>query len=107
MATSKVSKVKGRDGPKRVQNKTMKTRTELINNITKGDIRRIARRGGVRRLSTGIYPCARDILLSWVQDVVKDSMVFMEHAKRTTVFASDVIYALKRKGQNMYGCEVY
>ncbi len=97
---------KGQMGPKRTQ-KVTKSRNELVGGITKGDIRRVARRGGVKRVSTGIYPCTRDVLKSWLESVVKDALCFMEHAKRNTVFASDVVYALKRRGQHMYGAEIY
>ena len=102
-------KGKGNTGPKRGKNlgKSSASRPELVNRITKGDIRRIARRGGVRRISVGVYPCTRDILLGWLEGVVKDALIFMEHAKRQTVRASDVVYALKRRGQNIYGAEVY
>ena len=101
-------KGKGNAGPKRAKNAgKAKTRPELLGQITKGDIRRLARRGGVKRISTGVYPCTRDILLGWLEGVVKDALIFMEHAKRQTVRASDVVYALKRRGQNIYGAEVY
>ena len=98
---------RGRGAPKRAKNKQAKTRPELILGITKGDIRRVARRGGVKRISVGIYPYTRDILFSWLQGVVRDSLIFMEHANRLTVRATDVVYALKRRGQNMYGAEIY
>ena len=106
--TVQQGKGKGNSGPKRVKNAgKSKTRPELLGGITKGDIRRLARRGGVKRISTGVYPCTRDILLGWLEGVVKDALIFMEHAKRQTVRASDVVYALKRRGQNIYGAEVY
>ena len=98
---------RGRNGPKRAKNNKNKTRPELVNGITKGDIRRVARRAGVKRISSTIYPATRDFLLDWLEGVVKDSLIFMEHAKRSTVRSSDVVYALKRRGQNMYGASVY
>ena len=101
------TKGRGRGAPKRAKNKQAKSRPELILGITKGDIRRVARRGGVKRISVGIYPLTRDVLISWLSGVVRDSLIFMEHAKRSTVRASDVVYALKRRGQNMYGASVY
>ena len=98
-----VNKGTGHQGAKRVKNKKARTRQELVLGITKGDIRRLARRGGVKRISAGIYPCTRDVLMQWLNKLVKDSIVFMEHANRSTVFASDVVYALKRRGQCIYG----
>ena len=98
-----IGKGRGQQGAKRNKNKKAKTRPELLQGITKGDVRRLARRGGVKRISSGIYLCTRDVLLGFLEGVVKDSLVFMEHANRNTVFASDVVYALKRRGQNIYG----
>ena len=105
MAKSKGTQ--GRKGPKRKKQVGKRTRPQLLLGISKGDIRRVARRGGVKRIATGIYPCTRDVLRSWLEGVVSDSLVFMEHAKRSTVRATDVVYALKRRGQNMYGASVY
>ena len=93
-----IGKGTGNQGAKRTKNTKDGSNKDLSLGVTKGDIRRVARRAGVRRISTGVYPCTRDILVSWLNDIVKDAMIFMEHAKRTTVFASDVVYALKRQG---------
>ena len=98
MAKPKGTQGRGRNAPKRKANKTAKTRPQLVQGISKGDIRRVARRGGVKRISVSIYPYTRDVLVGWLEGVVKDSLIFMEHAKRTTVRASDVVYALKRRG---------
>ena len=39
---------------------------------------------------------------SFVQ-VIRDSVTYTEHAKRKTVTALDVVYALKRSGRTLYG----
>ena len=39
--------------------------------------------------------------------IVKDAAVFCEHAKRKTITAMDVIYALKRSGRTIYGYGVW
>ena len=66
-------------------------------------IRRLARRGGVKRISALIYDEARMVLKGFLEQVIKDSVTYCEHAKRKTVTALDVVYALKRQGRTLYG----
>merc|ERR1712166_1555451 len=40
---------------------------------------------------------------SFLENVVRDSVTYTEHAKRKTVTALDVVYALKRQGRTLYG----
>jgi histone H3/H4 len=37
------------------------------------------------------------------RQVIRDSVTYTEHAKRKTVTALDVVYALKRSGRTLYG----
>ena len=74
-----------------------------IEGITKPAIRRLARRGGVKRISTFIYDDTRAVLKSFLENVVRDATTYTEHAKRKTVTAMDVVYALKRQGRTLYG----
>ncbi|GMI30649.1 hypothetical protein TrCOL_g1372 [Triparma columacea] len=37
------------------------------------------------------------------EDVIRDSVTYTEHARRKTVTAMDVVYALKRQGKTLYG----
>ena len=67
-----------------------------MKSITKPAIRRLVRRGGVKRISTFIYDKTRTILKHFLESVVRDSVTYTEHAKRKTVTALDVVYALKR-----------
>nr|XP_027202892.1 histone H4-like [Dermatophagoides pteronyssinus] len=74
-----------------------------IHGITKPAIRRLARRGGVKRISAAIYEEVRSVLRSFLENVVRDAVTYTEHAKRKTVTAMDVVYALKRQGRTLYG----
>jgi len=74
-----------------------------IRGITKGDIRRLGRRGGVKRISAMIYDEIRKALSDRVRLLIKDCVIFVEHSKRKTVTVSDVIFALKRLGNPIYG----
>ena len=74
-----------------------------LNSITKPAIRRLARRGGVKRISGMMYEETRGVLKQFLENVVRDSVTYTEHAKRKTVTAIDVVYALKRQGKTLYG----
>merc|ERR1712007_155943 len=80
-----------------------KANKPLLEGITKPAIRRLARRGGVKRISFFIYDYTRDILKGFLGGVVRDAVTYTEHAKRKTVTAMDVVYALKRQGRTLYG----
>ena len=90
----------GKVGAKRHQKKQMR---ETIMGVTKPAIRRLARRGGVKRISALIYDESRTVLKNFLEGVVRDSVTYCEHAKRKTVTALDVVYALKRQGKTLYG----
>ena len=91
---------KGKSGTKRHLSKSIK---ETILGITKPAIRRLARRGGVKRISSLVYEEARTVMRMFLENVIKDSITYTEHAKRKTVTALDVVYALKRQGKTLYG----
>jgi histone H4 len=70
--------------------------------ITKPAIRRLARRGGVKRISGLIYEETRGVLKVFLEGVIRDAVTYTEHAKRKTVTSLDVVYALKRQVLNTY-----
>ena len=96
----KVGKGLGKGGAKRATKKVLR---DTIKGITKPAIRRLARRGGVKRLSGLMYEETRSVLRSFLDNVVKDSATYTEHARRKTVPALDVVHALKRQGKTLYG----
>ena len=71
--------------------------------LQKPAIRRLARRGGVKRISGLIYEETRGVLKVFLENVVRDAVTYTEHARRKTVTALDVVYALKRQGRTLYG----
>jgi histone H3/H4 len=89
----------GKGGAKRHR----KIMRENIQGITKPAIRRLARRGGVKRISGDIYEEVRGVLRHFLENVIRDSVTYTEHARRKTVTALDVVYALKRQGRTLYG----
>ncbi|POW01879.1 hypothetical protein PSHT_12346 [Puccinia striiformis] len=103
----------GKGGAKRHR----KILRDNIQGITKPAIRRLARRGGVKRISGLIYEETRGVLKVFnslgqqlceffqifLENVIRDSVTYTEHAKRKTVTSLDVVYALKRQGRTLYG----
>ena len=89
----------GKGGAKRHR----KVLRDNIQGITKPAIRRLARRGGVKRISGLIYEETRGVLKVFLENVVRDAVTYTEHARRKTVTAFDVVYALKRQGRTLYG----
>jgi histone H4 len=89
----------GKGGAKRHR----KVLRDNIQGITKPAIRRLARRGGVKRISGLIYEETRSVLKVFLENVIRDAVTYTEHARRKTVTAMDVVYALKRQGRTLYG----
>ena len=80
-----------------------KVQRDNVKGITKPAIRRLARRGGVKRISGLMYDETRTVLKAFLTGVVTDSVAFAEHARRKTVTAQDVVFSLKRHGKTIYG----
>jgi len=89
----------GKRGPKR----HIKIVRDNIRCITKGDIRRLARRGGVKRISALIYEDIRQALSNHLRNLLRDCCMMVDYAQRKTVTVTDVIFALKRLGTPIYG----
>ncbi|VVC41935.1 Histone-fold,Histone H4, conserved site,Histone H4 [Cinara cedri] len=83
----------GKGGAKRHR----KVLRDNIQGITKPAIRR------VKRISGLIYEETRGVLKVFLENVIRDAVTYTEHAKRKTVTAMDVVYALKRQGRTLYG----
>ncbi|CAH3150688.1 unnamed protein product, partial [Pocillopora meandrina] len=92
----------GKGGAKRHR----KILRDNIQGITKPAIRRLARRGGVKRISGLIYEETRGVLKVFLENVIRDAVTYTEHAKRKTVTAMDVKYSLDvRKNTSLCDCD--
>ncbi len=89
----------GKGGAKRYR----KVLRDNIQGITKPAIRRLARRGGVKRLSGLIYEETRGVLKVFLEHVIRDAVTYTEYSRRKTVTAMDIVYALKRQNRVLYG----
>ncbi|KAI5245606.1 hypothetical protein E4T42_06729 [Aureobasidium subglaciale] len=81
----------------------LKIARDNIEGITKPSVRRLARRGGVKRISATIYDETRSVLRSFLERVIRDAVAYTEHAQRKTVTSLDIVHALKRQGRVLYG----
>lgn len=74
-----------------------------IQGITKPAIKRVCRKGGIKRIGSAIYEETRGVLKVYLENVLKDCITFCEHSRRKTVSSTDVVHALKKRGTPMYG----
>ncbi|TKA82367.1 hypothetical protein B0A55_01400 [Friedmanniomyces simplex] len=72
-----------------------------VQGVTKGDIRRLARRGGVKRISGMIYEETRSVLKQFLERVLKDTCAIVENCGRKTVTTPDVGFGTPEKGGYM------
>ncbi|KAM9230271.1 LOW QUALITY PROTEIN: histone H4 [Dugong dugon] len=89
----------GKSGTKR-HHKVLRDNTQ---GITKSEIRRLARFGGVKRISGLIYEDSRGVLKVFLENMIREVLTYTEHAQRQTTTSKDVVYALKRQGRTLYG----
>lgn len=65
--------------------------------------RRLARRGGVKRISAGIYDEVRAALKSRLEAILQMCVIYVEYRNAKTVTVHDVIHSLSRFGRPIYG----
>lgn len=78
--------------------KRRKVYRDNIMGLTKPSIRRLARRGGVKRISGLIMEETRSVLRMWLDEVISRAVRYTEHARRQTVTLMDIVLALKHRG---------
>lgn len=78
---------------------------DSIQGIKRAAIRRLCRRGGIKRISGLMYEEVREMIKSWLQKILADAVIYMEHNRKKTISVYDVVYALNRNGQKLYGAD--
>lgn len=81
-------------------------KTGNIRVVSKPAQRRLARRGGVKRLDGTVYEEIRDVAKEFLVEVLKKSCIYLEDRtknKGKTLNPSDVIRGLQNMGCTMYG----
>ncbi|CAG5163093.1 uncharacterized protein ALTATR162_LOCUS6360 [Alternaria atra] len=96
---------KGRGLGKGGQKRHMKIQKDTIYGVTKGDIRRLACRGGVKRISGTIYDDVRQALKERLIRILKDVCAIVDSSGRKTVSVTDIVFTLRRLGNPIYGFE--
>ncbi|EME78784.1 uncharacterized protein MYCFIDRAFT_144654, partial [Pseudocercospora fijiensis CIRAD86] len=76
---------------------------DTIQGVTRGDIRRLARRGGVKRIAGTIYEETRSVLRKRLTVLLADICAVVELSGRKTVCVTDVVFVLNRHGTPVYG----
>ncbi|KAI5463383.1 histone-fold-containing protein [Mariannaea sp. PMI_226] len=76
---------------------------DSIHGISKCVDLRLARRGGVKRISATIYEAVRAALKTRLEMILRDCVIYVEHRNAKTITVNDVIYSLRRIGQPIYG----
>lgn len=74
-----------------------------IEGIKKGDIRRLARKGGVRRISLPVYDHSKHVMRAFLRNLLKSAVIYSTACKRKTVTGMDVTMAMKKQGMTLYG----
>ncbi|KAK5998613.1 Histone H4 [Cladobotryum mycophilum] len=101
----------GKLGPKR-HRKILK---DSVHGVTKPAIRyveetrgafdrsRMARRGGVKRISGMIYEEVRGALKAYLEQVLSRAVIYVEHRSAKTVTVNDILHSLRSMGRTLYG----
>ena len=67
-----------------------------IQGVTKGAIQRLAQVAGVKRISGLVYEEIRGVFKVYLENVLKNAILYTEHSRRRTVSVEDVEAALNR-----------
>ncbi|KAJ6603488.1 histone H4 [Mycena vulgaris] len=70
---------------------------------TKPTIKRLGRRGGVKRLSGMMYEETRGCMFGYLRCLNGHTVLYTTDGDRTTVSSDDVEHALRRSGRILYG----
>ena len=86
-----------------VANRHKKKRYHLDNKliIDKPAIRRMARRGGVKRICKDIYEDTGGVAKMFVENILKNALTIAE-GNHKIITVGDVLYALRREGRPLY-----
>jgi histone H4 len=75
--------------------------------LSRGDVKRLARRGGVVRMGAGTGDTVQLALRAFLRGVIGDAVTFCEHSRRRTVYTQDVVLALKHAGSSLWHTVLY
>lgn len=70
--------------------------------ISKPPLRRLARRGGAKRMTILAYMAMRETIKNSLTETVEKTALVTRSEDRTTIILDDVIFALQSKGDKTY-----
>lgn len=76
---------------------------DLLLGITDPAIKRLAKRGGIKRVSNQFCPEIRKLTNAFLSMLLQKSATYMESRRHKTMMAYDVIHALRLMGRPVYG----
>jgi histone H4 len=71
--------------------------------LTARDVRRIAHKAGVRRVDALMRDEVGYVLEHFIEDLVREALIYQQHDRRETMTSMDVALAVKRRGHSLYG----
>ncbi|KAM3505788.1 hypothetical protein MY11210_007827 [Beauveria gryllotalpidicola] len=83
--------------------RSRKISKDAILGITRPAIRRLARRGGVKRMSCTIYDETRKVIRDHLTQILKNCCIYVDYRNAKTVTVQDVLYSLRSMGKTLYG----
>ncbi|KAM3501016.1 hypothetical protein MY10362_005900 [Beauveria mimosiformis] len=83
--------------------RSRKISKDAILGITRPAIRRLARRGGVKRMSGLIYEETRKVIRDHLTQILRNCCIYVEYRNAKTVTVQDVLYSLRAMGRTLYG----
>lgn len=80
-------------------------RKQAVSSVTlpKASYRRLARKAGVKRIASDVYPSLDSFGRSYLNVILNHVVTFTLHAKRRTVTPGDVVHAAKRMQTKLVG----
>lgn len=95
--------VKAKGGAGKAVKRVQANKRDNIAGITNPAIRRIARRGGIKRVSKAVFNESRGIMTNFMNTIIRDAVAVTEASGKKTVSMEDVHYSLQRNGRTLYG----
>lgn len=71
---------------------------DSIQGVTKNDIKRLCYRAAVKRIGGLVYEEIRNVITVYLEEIMKDAIVFMENSRYHTLREKDVAAALEIHG---------
>lgn len=86
--------------------KQKKIYRDNIQGLKRSQIRRLTYQAGVKSVSALVYEEVRGIVKVNMENVIRNAVIYAEHARRTTIKSSDVNESLRLLGHSVYGGDV-